>query len=534
MSISRRKLLQSAAVIGLAAGFQSTSIGVSFAETPKRGGVLTMLMSSEPHLLTSAFETSNTVGMASTKIFDGLVRFDKNLQPTPALAESWDISPDGKRIVFTLRKGVKWHDGADFTSADVAFSMMKVWKERHSRGKSTYANVVSVEEADAHTLIVNLSNPTPYMIGAMTSYESQVIPKHIYDGTDIATNPANLNPIGTGPFKFGEWQKGSHIILERNDEYWEDGKPYLDRLILRFIADTGSRSAAFEAGEADIGFFSPVEPHEVERISSLPNLDTVTNGYEAIAAMHLMELNMRRKEFQDIRVRQAMLHAIDREFIRDNIFFGIAKVATGPLPSTSPLYEPDTAQYPYDPALANKLLDEAGYPRGADGFRFKMTHDPTPFLAAYLVTADYVKQALAEVGIDVQVRRQDLASQIKTIYTDINFDMSGHPLNSTFDPQVGVARLFWSKNIRPGVPFSNVTPYDDPAIDAAIEQSLVEVDPVKRKEQWSVVQKLAQEKLQILYLLEARYFTIFNTSVHDHTLGADAPFSSLAGAYKIG
>ena len=137
------------------------------------------------------------------------------MNPKPALAASWKISPDGKTYTFNLRRGVTWHDGKPFTSADVKFSAEEAWKKLHPRGKATFAKVTSVLTPDPHTVVFNLSEPAPMMMSALNAYESQIIPKHIYEGRDISTNPACNAPIGTGPFVFKEWKKGEFIKLAR-------------------------------------------------------------------------------------------------------------------------------------------------------------------------------------------------------------------------------------------------------------------------------------------------------------------------------
>ncbi len=143
-----------------------------------------------------------------------------------------------------------WHDGKPFTSADVAFSVLEIWKKYHSRGRSTFANVVAADTPDPLTVVWRLSRPAPYIISALASIESQILPRHLYAGTDILTNPHNVAPVGTGPFRFVEWKRGQYVALARNPNYWDKGKPYLDRVIFRLLPDAASLSTALETGEA--------------------------------------------------------------------------------------------------------------------------------------------------------------------------------------------------------------------------------------------------------------------------------------------
>ena len=498
------------------------------ANAQTRGGTLTVMLVNEPPMLVSAFNTALPLGTVATKVMEGLLTYDTAMTPKPGLATAWSVSPDGLTYTFRLRPNVSWHDGKPFTAADVAFSAMKVWKEMHPRGRAIYANLTEVQTPDPLTAIFKLSKPSAVMISALHAYESQIVPRHIYEGSDIAANPANSAPIGTGPFKFKEWRRGQYIMLEKNPDYWDTGKPYLDRVVFRIITDAGARAAALESGAVDIGFFSPISLGEADRLKKSRAIEVVTKGYEYATPMFFMELNLRKKPLDDVRVRQALAHAIDRQFIIDNIFLGYADPVTGPIQKASAFYSADTRQYKFDPALANKLLDDAGYKKDASGVRFTITHDPVPQGDEHAQTADYIKQAFAAIGVNVDVRRQDLASHIKRV-SSWEYDMSSNPLFAMFDPALGVTRLFWSKNIKQNTPFNNTTGFTNAAMDAAIEAQGAETDPQKRKAHFLKLQQIAQEELPILYLLEVKYLTVVNRRVQNHTYDGAAAFGNFAG-----
>ena len=481
----------------------------------------------DPPVLTSAFNTALPLGMISTKMLEGLLAYDVDMNPSPSLATDWEVSEDGLTYTFTLRPDVRWHDGEPFTSRDVAFSAMEVWKELHPRGRAIFRFLEEVETPDELTAIFRLSQPSPVLLSALHAYESQILPAHIYEGTEITENPANAAPIGTGPFRFVQWERGQYVILERNDDYWQEGKPWLERVIFRIIGDASARSAALENQSIDIGYFSPVSLSEAERLNELPHLEVTTDGYEYASPMFFMELNLRNEPLNDRVVRQAMSHAINRDFIINNIFLGYAEPAFGPIQASSRFFNPDTRQYAYDPDLANRMLDEAGYARGADGWRFTITHDPVPQGDEHRQTAEFVQQAFADIGINVQIRTQDLASQINRVST-WNFDMSSNPLFAMFDPALGVTRLFWSENIRQGVPFTNVSGFSHPDVDAAIVAQGTEPDFEARKAHFDLLQEIVQEEVPLIYLLEVRYLTVANTRVQNHTTDGAAAFSNYA------
>jgi peptide/nickel transport system substrate-binding protein len=516
--------------IAIALMFITAMVSNCLAQQPVSGGTIQMAQVAEPPVLISVFNSSAFPGMISTKIHEGLVTYDFSLNPKPALAESWTTAPDGLSMTFKLRKGVKWHDGKPFTSADVKFSLLEGWKKLHPRGQQTFAKVIGVETPDDYTVVLKLSEPSPMILSALNSYESQVIPKHIYEGTDIKTNPAVMAPIGTGPFMFKEWKKGEYISLVRNPNYWDAPKPYLDGIILRVIPDAGARAAAFEKGEVHFGGFTPVPLSDAARLKALAYIGIETKGYEYVGTMYMMELNMRHDALKDKRARQALMHAIDAKFILENIFFGFGKLATGPIPSTSPFYTKEgVPQYEYNVAKANKILDDLGLKRGADNFRFKLTcvGPPMPELVR---TAEYVKQAFSQIGVDVDIQATDLASYMRAIY-NYDFGISQTWLFLMTDPTIGVQRLYWGKNIRKGVPFTNASGYDDPKVNAWFEAAQVEKDMGKRKALFAEIQKKLQEDLPILNIFEMDNISVFNKKFKNHTMGGDGPFGTFADAY---
>jgi len=346
------------------------------AEVPTRGGTLTISLAPEPQILTAAFLTTMQVTMVAGKISEGLVWFDDKLQPQPELAESWEFAPDGLSLTFHLRKGVRWHDGKDFTSADVAFSLLNVWREIHPGGRLAYASVTAVETPDTHTAVLRLARPTPYLLSFMNVYGAQVVPKHLYEGTDLLKNPANIAPIGTGPFRFKEWVRGSHIVLERNPDYWRPGQPYLDGVIFRFIPDAAARTVALENGEAQVALASNIPISNLPRFGDKQKFRINTTDGAYLASIQLATVNTRRPYLADKRVRQALLYALDREALLRVVFRGYGRVSNSPIPSTVPAFFSDKGRrYTHDPKQAEALLDAAGFPRKADGKRLSITLD---------------------------------------------------------------------------------------------------------------------------------------------------------------
>ncbi|WP_454805446.1 ABC transporter substrate-binding protein [Paraburkholderia fungorum] len=508
----------------------SSALSSPFAHAQTRGGTLNFIVTPEPTALVDLATTATNVLKVSPKVVEGLLEYDFKFQPRPSLATSWEVSDDSRKYVFHLRHGVKWQDGKPFTSADVAYSIQTL-RQVHPRAKTTFANVTDVATPDPYTVVITLSKPAPYLIKAFSSSETPIVPKHIYDGTDVLTNPANNAPIGTGPFRFVKWVRGSYIEYVRNDDYWDKGKPWLDRIVVKVINDPAARTVAFEDGSADLSGDSPVPLSDLERLKSNPKLGLETRGYEFQAGVSRIEFNLDNPVLKNPKVRQAIASALDREVIRKVIYYGYATPLASPIIPSNPYYDPTPTPYPFNVERANALLDEAGYPRKADGTRFALTVDPLPIGDLPTRTAAYVKSALARIGIAITVRSQDLPAYLKRIYTDRDFDFSINGMSNLFDPVVGVARLYTTNNFRRGVPFTNGSHYSNPEIDQLFAQVAQETDEAKRKALFAQIQRILERDLPDINLVAPQYLTVYSRAVHNHTTSPDGVSASFADVW---
>ena len=496
---------------------------------PQRGGTVSILVDPEPTTLVALTDSADPTMALSAKVTEGLLSYDFDLNPRPQLATAWTVSGNARTFTFRLRPGVRWHDGAAFTSADVAFSI-RTLREVHPRGRATFANVSDIETPDSLTVVLALAKPAPYLIRAFAACESPMVPRHIYASTDPVTNPNGVAPIGTGPFRFKEWVKGSHVAFVRNPNYWNMEKPFLDALLVRFIADPVERMAALTSGAIDLAPASPVPPELLDLLMTQPNLRLETSGYQYTNQVLRLEFNLDRRPIGELRVRQAIARAIDRSDLLEAVWHGYGDLAFGPIsPQLRDFYSP--VRQGYDPTGAEELLDSAGLRRGPDGVRFRLPLDFVPAGDGYRATAAYVSQSLARIGIAVTVRDQSFSSYVRRIYTDRDFDFAVSRANNMFDPTVGVQRLFWSKNFKRGVPFSNGSHYNSPQADALLEAAAIEADPARRREQFAQFQDLIARDLPDLTLLAPRQFTVFNHRVVNHTTTADGVNANLADAF---
>ena len=453
---------------------------------PRHGGTLNWVVNPIPTSLIPLTTSAGGNSDIGPKVVEGLLTYGYDLQPKPLLATAWSVSSDGLQYSFTLRQGVKWHDGRDFTSADVAFSILTL-KQVHPRGRGTFANVTEVKTPNANTAIVVLSKPAPFLLTALASAESPIVPKHLYEGTDIASNKYNSAPVGTGPFVFKEWVQGSHAIFERNPNYWDKPKPYLDRVIARFMPDAVARAAALESGAIDLG--NAVIPiSDVERFKKLPQLRVDTDQWSYWGNHQQMYFNLDAPLMKNLEVRRAIAHAVDVNAYNNVVWFGYGRVSASPIgPALVRYHDSSIKHQAYDLKKAEAILDAVGHKRDASGTRFKLRLLYNPFLERR--TADFLRQSLSRVGIDAEIESYDFATYVKKVYTDRAFDMTAESLLNLFDPTLGVQRVFWSKNFKIGLPFSNAAHYDNADVDRFLEAASVEVDDKKRRELFVAFQK---------------------------------------------
>lgn len=443
------------------------------------------------------------------------------------------MSEDGLSITFNLQDGVTFHDGSPFTSADVQYSIMEVLREIHPRNASTMRPITAVETPDPLTAIFRLSEPAPYLMVALNAYESPIVSKALFEDTDPRNNPTANAPIGTGPFKFVEWQRGQYVRLDKNEDYWREGLPYLDRVVVRFIADASTRTAAMESGELHFGAFGAIPNIDVPRLAAMDEIDSTTKGYEYFAPIMQLQFNTTREPLDNPDVRRALATAMDRQFVIDNIWYGFGKPATGPISSNfaaTGIYTDDVTSYAADDpiATANAMLDDAGFPRDEDGTRFSIIHDMTPYGEEWRRFGEYTRQVLAELGIDADLRYEDVGTWLKREYTDYDYDLSSNWLFGLPDPVLGVHRQYHSDQIRQGTVFVNGTQWSTPETDTLMDNATVETDTEARSEMYADFQKKVVDASPIIFMHELEFVTVHNTGLKNAVTGPMGVYNSFA------
>ena len=345
-------------------------------------------------------------GTVNDQVFNGLVKYDKDIKLVGDLAERWEVTNGGKTITFFLRRGVKWHDGVEFTANDCLFTYQKFVDPRVATPYSrSYMDVLKAEIVNKYTFRVAYKEP---FSPALESWSMGIIPKHLLDGKDINTDPFNRHPIGTGPYKFKEWIAGQKIVLDANSSYFE-GRPNIDRFIYRVIPDSSTMFQELLSGGVDMMGLTPLQylrKSETRRIrENYRKFRYPANAYT------YMGYNLTNPLFTDVRVRQALSYAINRQSIIDGVLLGLGKPCTGPFSYVSWAYNPKAKSYNYDPELAKKMLGKEGWKdKNNDGIlekngkSFRFTILTNQGNTERIRTAEIIQQNLKAVGIAVSIR----------------------------------------------------------------------------------------------------------------------------------
>ncbi len=539
----RRAFLTRTAAGGLAAGLgiapqallAATSQPGADAGPARKGGTLVASWGGlEPQALFVPGGGGSSPFQTATKILERLLKLDADLKFQPALALSVTPAADFRSYTIKLREGVTWHDGAPFTSADVVYNVLQHWKPI-SAGIAL-KSLTGATATDPLTVVLNFDAPVPefFLKSTLAGQFQLLLPKHLYDGRDIITNPLNNTPVGTGPWKYGKWVRGSHVEYLRNDSYWHAGQPNLDRLIIRWWGDPATRGAALETGELGLAYSNPVPARDIDRLLKTGKVVADTRGYQNSAWTVTAEFNQRRDIVNRREVRQAILHAIDRQFIVDTIYYGRGKPAIAPVFSSNPLfYTEDVPRYPFDPKKAAALLDAAGLPL-KDGKRFTVNLVAAAWFEENAKLGQYLKQALQDVGIEVKLDSVDRATALKRIYGDYDYDIAVSNFTAPLELVPTVTQFYTTDGIVKGAAFRNATGYSNPEMDALVAKLTQETAPDARRTLAHQFARLASTDVPHVPLVEIQSFTLAGKNVRNFTTGANVQGESLADVWLQG
>lgn len=468
------------------------ALGAALAAGQAVAADITVAMQLEPpHLDPTSAAAGAIDSVLYSNVFEGLTRFMGDGSVVPGLAESWDISEDGTIYTFHLHDGVKFHDGTTMDAEDVKFSLDRARAEDSANAqKALFAGIADVTVVDPLTVKVTLEAPNGSFLFNMAWGDAVIVAPESIEGI-------KQHPVGTGAFKFAEWVQGDKIVLDKNPDYW--GTPAkLDEATFKFISDPTAAFAAMMAEDVDVFTAFPA-PENLPMFEADPRFQVLIGSTEGET---ILATNNKRAPFDNVKVREAMAHAIDRQALIDGAMFGYGTPIGTHFAPHNPAYVDLTAQSAYDPELSKKLLAEAGFP---DGFETTL-HLPPPSYARR--GGEIVAAQLAAVGIKAQIINVEWAQWLETVFKGKDFGLT--IISHTEPMDIGIYA-------RPDYYFQ----YDNPAFQELMKTLTATSDPEQRTALLQQAQKIIADDYVNGYLFQLPALTVAKAGVQG--LWANAP-----------
>jgi peptide/nickel transport system substrate-binding protein len=472
------------AMLAAAAVLAGALVAPALAQEPKRGGTLTVGLAQDPPIVDPIRTGSFTERQFAVGIYESLFDINAKGEAVPFLAESFTVSDDVKTYRVKLHANVKFHDGTPLDAAAVVANLDRTRNPANGcRCLSFLQDVVDVKEID------------PLTVEFVLKSANAAFPTILADAPGIMVSPTafkadpkgiGTNPVGTGPFKFVEWIRGSRFVMTRNTDYWRPGLPYLDQVILRGIQNTETLQAAFLSGQTDI----IIQPSfqfvaQMKKDKKYVVLQPGGFGYDGVY------MNLQEPPFDDQRVRQAIAQSMDRELLRKTLMFGIPQLGDSPFgPGMTAVFQ-SVPNYPkYDPAKAKELLAAYGKP-----VSFTLQYNNSPSTQRL---AQSLQEMWGKVGMKVDLQPVD-QNRIVQNMSSKQFVASLYRFTGRADPHINTYAFFHSQ-FADVTPSSNYGHYKNPRIDELLNKGVATVDPAKRKEIYGEVSKILAEDLPYAYL----------------------------------
>jgi peptide/nickel transport system substrate-binding protein len=443
--------------LALAAGL----VMLAGAAAAQRTDIVVGMQLEPPHLDPTAGAAAAIDEVVYANVFEGLTRFAPDGSILPALAASWEVAPDGLSWAFTLREGVTFHDGTPLTAEDVVFSFDRAMAEDSTNAqKQLFDGINEVTAIDDVTLEIGLDAPKGSLLFNLAWGDAVIVSPATAEGN-------KANPVGTGPFRFTNWVQGDRVELERNPDYWGDA-PALEKVTFKFIADPTAAFAAMMAGDVD-AFPNYPAPENLAQFAADPRFQVLVGSTEGET---VLAMNNAREPFGDIRVREAVAHAIDRAAIIEGAMFGYGTPIGSHFAPHHPAYEDLTARSAYDPQRAKVLLAEAGL---ADGFETTLALPPPSYARR---GGEIVAAQLRAVGIEAAIVNMEWAQWLEQVFKNKDFGLT--IVSHTEPMDIGIYA-------RPDYYFG----YDDPVMRALIAGVEATADPAEQ----AAILQAAQERI---------------------------------------
>lgn len=470
----------------------------------KNNNTLVVCLGSEPTNFNINLAGSTAIYPASN-IMSHLIGRDDMNNYVNDLTDSWSISEDGMEYTFHLVKNVKWHDNQPFSSMDVKWTFEEIINKKGLL-VDRLDLIDTIKCSDDNTVVFKLREPDASFLSIISAV--LIMPKHIYEGTDWSDNPANIHPIGTGPYKFVEYKRGTSITLEANNDYFR-GRPKIDKLVYKIIPDENTAVQAFKNGEVDIlDYSSAVTPSAVPELEMLKGVKVVKS---ISTSRQYIAFNLKKEPFSDLKVRQAISLAVDRDEIVKKAHKGYAQKAEGfYTPAVGWAYNDKDVLPGRDVYKAKKLLEEAGYLPDKDGIRIKDLNIVTFYFPAFADIARVVQENLKEIGIESKITMLEYSTWEQQVKKG-DFDLVIIGGDQGCDPE--------SLSVRIGSRgFINVMGYSNDKIDNLLEKGRKTFRQDERANIYKEIQRVMSEELPIVPLSEWMYIVVMRDYISGHPI----------------
>ena len=486
--------------------------------TSEAGGTLVDALSGEPSGLIAMMAGESSASAIASNIFNSLLKYDKNLELTGELAQSWDVSSDQKTITFHLKPNLKWADGQPLTSEDVLFTWKTVTDDKtRSPYGADYKLVKRAEAPDSNTFKVTYAQPYAPALDSWSGLH--ILPKHLLKDQDINNTPFSRNPVGSHYYQLDQWKKGESLSLKRNPNATQ-GQAKIDHLVSRIIPDRAAQFLELMADNIDSMSLNSIQYARI--FPSRPDLTAKIAQYKELGNSYTyLGFNLKRKPFDDLRVRQAINYAIDKQEIIDGVLLGLGLPVASPYKPGTRWSNPKLQPYPYDPHKAIALLKEAGFEdHDHDGI---LDRNGQPLSFEILtnqnkereMSAVLVQRRLKEIGIDVKIRVVEWATFISRFIKtgDFNVVLLGWGLGLEPDQ----FNIWHSSQQAPGQ--FNFIGYKNPKVDKLLEAGRLELNPDKRMKIYHDFSEILLEDSPVVYLFAGYGLP----AIHKRVKGIDDP-----------
>lgn len=474
------------------------------------GGTIIEAGIGDARTLVPILASDSASGQICSMVFNGLVKYDKDLMLTGDLAEKWQVNKEGLEIIFYLRKNVRWHDGAVFDAQDVEFTYKSLINPKvRTPYSGDFEKVKSLEIIDPYTVKVTYKEA---FSPGLASWGMNIMPKHILENEDLNNTQFGRNPIGTGPYKFKEWKTQEFITLVANDHYFE-GRPYIDRYIFKVIPDPATMFLELQSRGIDsMGLTSLQYARQTD--SAFFKREYQKFRYQGFSYTY-MGYNLKNEKFSDVRVRQAINHAVNRKELIDGILLGLGTECTGPFASRSWAYNKNIKPAEYLPVRSLELLREAGWELNTEGFLqkngeiFEFTIVTNQGNEARKHAAEIIQRRLLKIGIKVKIKVVEWSAFINEFVNKRNFEAILMGWSLSLDPDI--YDIWHSSKTKPGE--FNFVSYSNEEVDSLLEEGRREFDQQKRQNIYHRIHELIDQDQPYLFLYNPDSLPILSSRI---------------------